>query len=81
MSYQQNYLSLDPTWKDAFGRPLLRMTFDWQPNEVKASQFLVGKAVDMCQVLNPKSISSDAKKTALITISPNIRVPTPVAVR
>ncbi|ARU94478.1 GMC family oxidoreductase [Tatumella citrea] len=62
MSYQQNYLSLDPTWKDAFGRPLLRMTFDWQPNEVKASQFLVGKAVDMCQVLNPKSISSDAKK-------------------
>ena len=35
MSYRQNYLDLDPTYKDAFGRPLLRMTFDFQPNEIK----------------------------------------------
>jgi gluconate 2-dehydrogenase alpha chain len=35
MSYRQNYLDLDPTYRDAFGRPLLRLTFDWQPNEHK----------------------------------------------
>ena len=26
---------LDPTYTDAFGRPLLRMTFDFQDNEIK----------------------------------------------
>lgn len=33
MSYRQNYFDLDPTYRDAFGRPMLRLTFDWQPNE------------------------------------------------
>jgi len=62
MSYQDNYLSLDPTYKDGFGRPLLRMTFDWDSNEIKGSQFLVGKALEMCKSLNPLSMKGDAKK-------------------
>lgn len=62
MSYKQHYLSLDPTYKDGFGRPLLRMTFDWHDNEVKASQFLVGKAMEMSRILNPTAMSGDAKK-------------------
>jgi gluconate 2-dehydrogenase alpha chain len=62
MSYRQSYLSLDPTYKDAFGRPLLRMTFDWNDNEIKASQYLVGKALEMSRILNPLSVSGDAKK-------------------
>jgi gluconate 2-dehydrogenase alpha chain len=33
MSYRDTYLSLDPTYKDANGQPLLRMTFDWHENE------------------------------------------------
>jgi gluconate 2-dehydrogenase alpha chain len=62
MAYRDSYLSLDPTYKDGFGRPLLRMTFNWHDNEIKASQFLVGKANEMCKVLKPLAISSDAKK-------------------
>jgi gluconate 2-dehydrogenase alpha chain len=62
MSYKQHYLSLDPTYKDGFGRPLLRMTFDWHDNEVKASQFLVGKALEMSKILNPTALAGDAKK-------------------
>lgn len=62
MSYDDAYLSLDPTYKDAFGRPLLRMTFDWHDNEIKASQYLVEKAQDMCKVLGPKAMKGDAKK-------------------
>ena len=62
MSYKQHYLSLDPTYKDGFGRPLLRMTFDWHDNEIKASQFLVGKAMEMSKTLNPTAMSGDAKK-------------------
>ena len=33
MSYRDNYLDLDPTYKDPLGRPLLRMTFDYKDNE------------------------------------------------
>jgi hypothetical protein len=62
MSYRNHYLDLDPTYKDGFGRPLLRMTFDWHQNEIKASQFLVGKALDMCKTLKPQALSGDAKK-------------------
>lgn len=62
MSYRQHYLSLDPTYRDAFGRPLLRMTFDWHDNEIKASQYLVDKALEMSRILNPIAISGDAKK-------------------
>ena len=62
MSYDDAYLSLDPTYRDGFGRPLLRMTFNWHDNEIKGSQFLVGKALEMCKSLNPKAMKGDAKK-------------------
>jgi gluconate 2-dehydrogenase alpha chain len=32
-----NYLDLDPTYKDAWGLPLLRMTFDFPENDIKMS--------------------------------------------
>jgi gluconate 2-dehydrogenase alpha chain len=63
MSYRNRYLDLDPTYKDAFGRPLLRMTFDWHDNEIRASQFLVSKALDLCRTLQPKALSGDFRKT------------------
>ncbi|WP_026605436.1 GMC family oxidoreductase [Methylobacterium sp. 285MFTsu5.1] len=62
MSYRDSYLDLDPTYKDGFGRPLLRMTFNWHDDEIKAAQFLVGKAKEMCAVLNPKSMAVESKK-------------------
>jgi len=61
MSYKDAYLGPRPTYKDGFGRPLLRMTFNWHDNEIKGSQFLVGKALEMCKALNPKSMKGDAK--------------------
>ena len=32
---RDNYLDLDPTYKDRHGRPLLRMTFDFPDNELQ----------------------------------------------
>lgn len=45
MSYRQNYLDLDPNYRDPFGRPLLRMTFDFQPNEVRQMNRMADEAV------------------------------------
>ena len=39
-SYRDVYLDLDPTYKDRFGRPLMRMTIDFHDNELKAEQLI-----------------------------------------
>jgi gluconate 2-dehydrogenase alpha chain len=44
MSYRDSYLDLDPTYRDVYGNPLLRLTFDYHPNETKMSRFLTDKA-------------------------------------
>lgn len=53
LSYRGHYLDLDPTYKDAYGLPLLRLTFDWGPNEIKASQYLAGVLRRIVEALKP----------------------------
>lgn len=40
MSYRDAYLDLDPDYKDKYGRPLMRMTFNWHDNEIRMSQYM-----------------------------------------
>jgi gluconate 2-dehydrogenase alpha chain len=35
MANRYNYYDLDPTYRNAFGLPLMRMTFDYKENEHK----------------------------------------------
>lgn len=56
MSYRQNHLDLDPTWRNAYGDPLLRLTFDFQPNEHRMSKALTDAAQTIAQEMKPKSI-------------------------
>jgi gluconate 2-dehydrogenase alpha chain len=51
MSYRNNYLDLDPTWRDAYGNPLLRLTFDFQPNEHRMSDYLTHQATKIAQAI------------------------------
>jgi gluconate 2-dehydrogenase alpha chain len=44
-AYRQNYADLDPTYRDAFGHPLLRITFDWTDNERKMVQWVAEEAL------------------------------------
>jgi gluconate 2-dehydrogenase alpha chain len=39
-AYRQNYLDLDPTYKDAYGNPLLRITFNFTDNERKMVKYV-----------------------------------------
>ncbi len=41
--HTENFLDLDPVYKDAYGQPLVRMTFDWRDNEMKMSVYLTKK--------------------------------------
>lgn len=55
-SYRGNYLDLDPTYKDAWGLPLLRMTFDYGKNEHKMSDFLTDRAMEIMQQMGAKQM-------------------------
>jgi len=61
-SYRANYLSLDPTYKDAYGQPLLRMTFDWQDNDIKMMQFMLDKLRGIGEAMGPKSMVVPQKR-------------------
>ena len=47
MAYRSNYLDLDPTYRDIYGRPLMRMTFDFLDNEQKQMKALA----DVCAAI------------------------------
>jgi gluconate 2-dehydrogenase alpha chain len=51
MSYRDNFLDLDPTYKDRLGRPLLRMTFDYKPNEQKMANWMADRCGEIVQAM------------------------------
>ena len=62
-SYRQHYLDLDPTYRDANGLPLLRMTFDWHQNEQKMLKFMNEKCVEIAKAMSPTSYAARAVPT------------------
>ncbi|MBI4192355.1 MAG: GMC family oxidoreductase, partial [Betaproteobacteria bacterium] len=52
-SYRTHYLDLDPTYRDANGLPLIRMTFDWHENERKLSAYVTNKAAEIAKAIGP----------------------------
>jgi gluconate 2-dehydrogenase alpha chain len=55
-SYRDCYLDLDPTYKDRFARPLMRLTFDFHENELKMSQFLTDRLGEIVQKMGPRQM-------------------------
>ncbi len=55
-----SYLSLDPTYKDATGQPLLRMTFDYNDNDRKMASFVKAKIDEIYRQSGAKSWSTVA---------------------
>ncbi len=68
-SYRTNYLDLDPTYRDAYGLPLLRMTFDRHENETKMSVWLTNKAAEIAKAIGPAKMNA-TPRTGKYTIVP-----------
>jgi gluconate 2-dehydrogenase alpha chain len=49
-----NHLDLDPTYKDRFGQPLLRMTFDFPDNDIRMSNYVTDKMEEIVKALKPR---------------------------
>jgi gluconate 2-dehydrogenase alpha chain len=56
LAYQSNYLDLDPVYKDSWGNPLLRMTFDWHDNERAIARYAAQKLRDILMAMHPDEL-------------------------
>lgn len=53
MPNRNNYFDLDPTYRNPMGQPLMRMTFDYKPNEHRLGQHIVGVINEIAKAMNP----------------------------
>jgi gluconate 2-dehydrogenase alpha chain len=52
-SHRENFLDLDPTYKDALGRPLIRMSYNFRDNDYKMAQYLGGVLDRIATAMKP----------------------------
>ncbi len=57
LAYTGNYMDLDPTYKDHWGDPLLRLTLDWRENERRMVEFAGEKALEIGRATGAKEIT------------------------
>jgi gluconate 2-dehydrogenase alpha chain len=62
MASSRNYLDLDPTYKDAWGLPLLRITFDFPENDLKMSAYVTQKAMEIGKAMGGQQVSGGPRK-------------------
>jgi gluconate 2-dehydrogenase alpha chain len=67
VSTRQNYLDLDPTYKDAWGQPLLRMTFDFPQNDLRMAAYVTPKAVEIGKAMGAKQVAGSPRKAPYTT--------------
>jgi gluconate 2-dehydrogenase alpha chain len=52
-AHRDNFMDLDPTYKDALGRPMIRLTYNATENDHKMSRYLVEKMEGVIKTMNP----------------------------
>ena len=58
LPYDDQFLDLDPVYKDVYGLPLLRLTFDFHQDEKNRYKFLTARAKEIMQKMGPTRMSS-----------------------
>ncbi|RKP50064.1 GMC family oxidoreductase [Cohnella endophytica] len=56
MSFKHHFLDLDPEYKDAYGDPLMRLTFDFEEQDKELAVFISGKCADILKEMGANHI-------------------------
>jgi len=59
---RQNYLDLDPTYKDAWGLPLLRITFDFPDNDIRMARYIGDQMKKIGEEMGGKQVAVQARE-------------------
>lgn len=63
LPYEDNFLDLDPTYRDRYGFPLLRLTFDWHENEYNLIRFTSAKMAEILAKMGVQNIKTQKELT------------------
>jgi gluconate 2-dehydrogenase alpha chain len=63
MATRSNYLSLDPTYRDAYGQPMLRITFDFPDNDVRMAHYVTDRAVEIAKLMGGEIVVPSYRAT------------------
>lgn len=63
MPHKDNYLALDPTYKDKYGLPLLQLTYNFTDQDRNVSKFLTGKMVEIMESMGAKKTEGSGELT------------------
>src|SRR5699024_6550434 len=58
MPFKQHYLDLDPMYKDTFGDPLIRMTYDFKEQDRQLAKFTARKAHKILEEMGADRVES-----------------------
>lgn len=61
-SYRDVYLDLDPTYRDRFNRPLVRITMDFHDNELKQNAFLTDRFAEVFRAMGARQVIKEYRK-------------------
>ena len=70
MANRYNCYDLDPTYRNAFGQPLMRMTFDYKENEHRMGQHAAKLINDIARSMNPTHLNPATARTDPWTVVP-----------
>ena len=62
MAHRGNYLDLDPTYRDAWGLPLLRITFDFPENDLRLSKYVTSRALQIGRAMGGLQVAGSARQ-------------------
>jgi gluconate 2-dehydrogenase alpha chain len=57
LPYEDQFLDLDPNYNDAYGYPLLRVTYDFHDNDYNLYKFIAAKSKAIMQQMQPTRMS------------------------
>ncbi|MGB2992930.1 MAG: GMC oxidoreductase, partial [Paenisporosarcina sp.] len=56
ISHKENYLSLDGTYKDAYGIPLLQLTYNFTKQDIALHKFISEKSAEIMKEMGAKTV-------------------------
>ncbi|MEF3306028.1 GMC oxidoreductase, partial [Paenibacillus sp. GYB003] len=59
MPWRHHYVDLDPTYKDAYGIPLIRITYDFEEQDRQLVKYMAAKTKEIMQEMGPTTVGSN----------------------
>ncbi|ELZ13965.1 gluconate 2-dehydrogenase (acceptor) [Haloterrigena salina JCM 13891] len=70
LPFRENYLDLDPNYTDQYGRPLLRMTFDWREQDRNLVEYIGPYLEEIMDEMGADTIDANTSLEGNFDITP-----------